>query len=181
MRARNILRKLGSRPLAANAPAGYGWSPVEAALAQTISAFPAVTKSAAISYSPHALCDYLLKLSADFSAFYEAKKVIEAESEDALQARGLLVCLETGMLDNAELAKSPTATAVRDILNTYRGYHFHDTSPTAPSRQHCYVDNNRPLRSDAGNLAASVPTEVAKRRNRLQTHRQHHSDNCPVL
>jgi predicted ATPase len=33
-------------------------------------------------------------------------------------------------------------------------YHFHDTSPTSPIRQYCYVDNNRPLKSDAGNLAA---------------------------
>jgi predicted ATPase len=47
-----------------------------------------------------------------------------------------------------------TAKMLEYLLNRCRVYHFHDTSSTADVRQSCYVDDNRWLMSDAGNLAA---------------------------
>lgn len=46
------------------------------------------------------------------------------------------------------------ARYVQEHLNSYRIYHFHDTSPTARVKQTCDVSDNRFLRADAGNLAA---------------------------
>lgn len=43
---------------------------------------------------------------------------------------------------------------VRADLGSYRIYHFHDTSSSAKVKQTGDVDDNRVLRSDAGNLAA---------------------------
>ncbi|MEW6209379.1 MAG: AAA family ATPase [Acidobacteriota bacterium] len=49
---------------------------------------------------------------------------------------------------------SKTAGVFRSLLNRCRVYHFHDTSSTARVRQYCYIDDNRWLMPDAGNLAA---------------------------
>lgn len=49
-----------------------------------------------------------------------------------------------------------TARVFRYLLNQCRVYHFHDTSPSAPVRQFCYLHDNRWLRPDAGNLAAML-------------------------
>jgi len=49
-----------------------------------------------------------------------------------------------------------TAKAFRHILNHCRVYHFHDTSASARVRQHGYLDDNRWLMPDAGNLAAML-------------------------
>lgn len=56
----------------------------------------------------------------------------------------------------AQLTSSDNFIAryVRRHLDSYRIYHFHDTSPSAPSKQTCNVEDNRFLRPDAGNLAA---------------------------
>lgn len=51
---------------------------------------------------------------------------------------------------------NPTAKAFRHILNDCRVYHFHDTSPSARIRQFCYINDNRWLMPDAGNLAAML-------------------------
>lgn len=48
----------------------------------------------------------------------------------------------------------PTARFFRHLLNRCRVYHFHDTSPTARSRQYGYIGDSRWLMHDAGNLAA---------------------------
>ncbi len=48
----------------------------------------------------------------------------------------------------------PLLNTLRNFLNHCRVYHFHDTSPTARIHQHCFVEDNRWLMSDAGNLAA---------------------------
>jgi predicted ATPase len=45
---------------------------------------------------------------------------------------------------------------VRQILNDCQVYHFHDTSSTARMRQFCYINDNRRLMADAGNLAAML-------------------------
>jgi predicted ATPase len=56
----------------------------------------------------------------------------------------------------AEIANSKDRVArhVMRYLESYRVYHFHDTSPEAPPKQTCDVGDNRFLRSDASNLAA---------------------------
>jgi predicted ATPase len=46
------------------------------------------------------------------------------------------------------------AKTLLHFLNRCRVYHFHDTSPTARVRKHCYADDKRWLMHDAGNLAA---------------------------
>lgn len=46
------------------------------------------------------------------------------------------------------------ARRVLQDLESYRIYHFHDTSATAPMKQLCEVDDNRFLRPNAENLAA---------------------------
>ena len=43
---------------------------------------------------------------------------------------------------------------VRDQLDSWRLYHFHDTSSTSPLRKTADVHDNRHLRTDASNLAA---------------------------
>ncbi len=51
-------------------------------------------------------------------------------------------------------SKQNVANYVRTDLESYRIYHFHDTSPTARVKQTNALDDNRTLRSDASNLAA---------------------------
>jgi predicted ATPase len=51
-------------------------------------------------------------------------------------------------------AKGYVAKYVRDHLNSYRIYHFHDTSTSSPMKQTGSIADNRFLRPDAGNLAA---------------------------
>ncbi len=52
----------------------------------------------------------------------------------------------------------PIAKTIRWLLNQCRVYHFHDTSPTARVRQYGYINDNRWLMPDAGNLAAMLYT-----------------------
>ncbi len=49
-----------------------------------------------------------------------------------------------------------TAKACRRILNDCRVYHFHDTSPSSRIRNFCYINDNRWLMPDAGNLSAML-------------------------
>ena len=60
---------------------------------------------------------------------------------------------ETKISEAAKEGKQ-TAKTLEFLLNRCRVYHFHDTSSTAEVRQSCYVDENRWLKPDAGNLAA---------------------------
>jgi predicted ATPase len=48
------------------------------------------------------------------------------------------------------------ARYVRDCLRSYRVYHFHDTSPSAPVKQRGYLHDNIQLHHDARNLAAML-------------------------
>ena len=56
----------------------------------------------------------------------------------------------------ARIAESKTNVArhVQDYLGSYRTYHFHDTSASAPPKQTGDIQDNRFLRPDGGNLAA---------------------------
>lgn len=51
-------------------------------------------------------------------------------------------------------SKRRVARYVRNHLNSYRIYHFHDTSPSSPMKQTSDVADNRFFRADAGNLAS---------------------------
>lgn len=43
---------------------------------------------------------------------------------------------------------------VRNFLQSFTVYHFHDTSVTSPMRRACYIEDNQMLRHDACNLPA---------------------------
>lgn len=62
---------------------------------------------------------------------------------------------ETRIGDQANQGNQ-TAKVFRHLLNQCRVYHFHDTSPTAKSRQACYIQDNRWLMPDGGNVAAML-------------------------
>lgn len=62
---------------------------------------------------------------------------------------------ETSLRD-ADWTSESRAGVFRGFLEKCRGYHFHDTSPTASIRQACSINENRWLRFDAGNLAAML-------------------------
>src|SRR6202023_1533059 len=52
-------------------------------------------------------------------------------------------------------AHAPAAFSVlHGIFANGRAYHFHDTSAQAQIRLHGYIEDNKFLKSDAGNLAA---------------------------
>lgn len=51
-------------------------------------------------------------------------------------------------------SKRMVAGYVRKHLDSYRIYHFHDTSLSAEAKQTCDINDNRFLRANAGNLAA---------------------------
>ncbi len=57
-------------------------------------------------------------------------------------------------IGEAAREEKQTAKMLKYLLDRCRVYHFHDTSSTAYVRQSCYVDDNRWLMPDAGNLAA---------------------------
>ncbi len=61
---------------------------------------------------------------------------------------------ETRVPELAQEGELGMAEVFCHFLNHCRVYHFHDTSPTARVRQHCYIGDNRWLMPDAGNLAA---------------------------
>lgn len=65
--------------------------------------------------------------------------------------------------------QNQTARIFWHILNGCRVYHFHDTSPTASMRQNCYINDNRWLMPDAGNLAAIL--YAYRQRNEMVYHR----------
>ncbi len=60
---------------------------------------------------------------------------------------------ESALRDSAEGGNN-TSRVLLAPLSRCRSYHFHDTSETARIRQSAYVEDNRYVRSDAGNLAA---------------------------
>ncbi len=66
---------------------------------------------------------------------------------------------ESGLLEfinrrNRTASDLTTAKLVYTLLRGCQVFHFHDTSLTARVRNNCYLNDNRFLRSDAGNLAA---------------------------
>ena len=62
---------------------------------------------------------------------------------------------ETNLLRSAE-EKNQTAVVALRLLRSCRLFHFHDTSDNSAARKPCYVEANRFLYPDAGNLAAML-------------------------
>lgn len=62
---------------------------------------------------------------------------------------------ETNLLGSAEDG-NPTSRVALHLLRRCRLFHFHDTSESAAARNPCYVNANRFLYPDAGNLAAML-------------------------
>ena len=78
-------------------------------------------------------------------------------SEDVLT--GTAVGLGSGHVEahvrtTADSPNAPSRKEIVHFLEQCRVFHFHDTSAAARVRQYGYIDDNRRLRSDAGNLAA---------------------------
>ena len=75
----------------------------------------------------------------------------------------------------SDVGKSNPARVIRRILSTCRVYQFHDTSLSSAMRNPVYVDKNRPLMPDGGNLAAflhglrrDAPTSYSRIRRTIQ-------------
>lgn len=66
-------------------------------------------------------------------------------------------------------SKRRIASYVTGHLDSYRIYHFHDTSPSSAVKQTCDMGDNRFLRANAGNLAAFL--------YRLQERKPDHFEN----
>ena len=102
-RIRSIFRRHGLEcgDPAAEAGADAFQTPGEIALARRLVKFPDALRLAGETLSPHFLCLYLYELAGEFSAFYNADRVIDAEAP--ARARRLLLCartllmLETGL------------------------------------------------------------------------------------
>ena len=62
---------------------------------------------------------------------------------------------ETKLLQSAEDGNQTSVVALR-LLRACRLFHFHDTSDNCAARKPCYVEANRFLYPDAGNLAAML-------------------------
>jgi predicted ATPase len=62
---------------------------------------------------------------------------------------------ETNLLRSAEDGNPAAVVALR-LLRSCRLFHFHDTSDNSAARKPCYVEANRFLYPDAGNLAAML-------------------------
>jgi predicted ATPase len=62
--------------------------------------------------------------------------------------------VEARLRTAADSPNMPDRSAIVHFLEQCRVFHFHDTSDTARVRQYGYIEDNRRLRCDAGNLAA---------------------------
>ncbi len=62
--------------------------------------------------------------------------------------------LQFGANVNVNLLDLQTASNILNLLRNCKVFHFHDTSATARIRLQGYIEDNKYLKSDAGNLAA---------------------------
>lgn len=96
----------------------------------------------------HAAQDTLIFMDEAFSFHREG---INAPYSDSLGAGHK----ETLLNERAETGDK-TAQVIRGLLRQCAVYQFHDTSSTAHIRQNHYIDDNRYLRSNGGNLVAYI-------------------------
>ncbi|MDR2728219.1 MAG: AAA family ATPase [Chitinispirillales bacterium] len=80
--------------------------------------------------------------------FYDAGKTCWWELGDSNDTSSLLVKEAESKSNDSEYSKY-----VYDAIMSWKIYHFHDTSSTAPMRNWCNVEDNDALRSDASNIA----------------------------
>lgn len=78
------------------------------------------------------------------------KSRYERRYDDSLAGSGK----EAGISEPQGMGRRSVADWVQSRLDSWRIYHFHDTSDTSLIRKTADVDDNRLLRSDASNLAA---------------------------
>ncbi|MBS3070447.1 arginine--tRNA ligase [Candidatus Micrarchaeota archaeon] len=81
VRAKNILRKAGGNTKA-SVPKNTQFNDAERKVSFMLSLYPDVARRVSENFEPHALCDYLLKLSAAFSEFYEKCPVVQSEGAE---------------------------------------------------------------------------------------------------
>lgn len=62
---------------------------------------------------------------------------------------------ETNLISSAETGNATAALVLR-LLRSCQLFHFHDTSENSPPRKPCWLEHNRGLHSDAGNLSAML-------------------------
>jgi arginyl-tRNA synthetase len=94
-RIHSIFRK-ASLPIddsARDAAASVLDTPTEIALARKLTSLPSVLEATLADLRPHYLCTYLHELAGEFSAFYNADRVMVEDK--AVQARRLLLCGRT--------------------------------------------------------------------------------------
>ncbi len=63
---------------------------------------------------------------------------------------------ETRLVDANRIPGQEVANPIVAAMQSWRIYHFHDTSPEAKMKQACDVHDNRILKGDASNLAAML-------------------------
>ncbi|MCX6768064.1 MAG: arginine--tRNA ligase [Candidatus Micrarchaeota archaeon] len=115
VRAANILRKAGMEKAGKTGAGGAGgksavsgggsgaWEEEEKRVAKMVSFYPRVVSDAAKSYRPHIVCDYLLKLAADFSSFYEKCPVLKAEGGARARRLEIVEAVKTVLGNGLEL------------------------------------------------------------------------------
>ena len=93
VRSRKILEKAAEegKEKAGKANGNYSYLPEERLVAKTVAEFPAVVKNAAEARQPNQVCDYLLRLCAAFSTFYNNCPVLKAETAEGREKRLELV------------------------------------------------------------------------------------------
>jgi predicted ATPase len=83
------------------------------------------------------------------------EEIVYFQDKDKYPGSAYQETLSNGSVE-ARIATHQTqvAASVRKDLDSYRLYHFHDTSDMSPLRIPCNVNDNRFLRPDGGNVAA---------------------------
>jgi len=98
VRAKSILEKAGAKAVKPEGRDG-GFNEEEKKVLKLLSEFPAIVKSSCAAMRPHQLCDFLLKLCAEFNEFYHKHRVLKAESEKEKQKRLALVKATASVLE----------------------------------------------------------------------------------
>ncbi len=86
---------------------------------------------------------------------------ISEEGSDWQSETGIRISEMTKALGKKETALSKLVNkentkflAVNNLLKCFQVYHFHDTTNASPMRKNSYLNDNKNLKSDGGNLAA---------------------------
>jgi len=98
VRAKKIIKKAGKTATTHSEKCS---TEQEFTLAKSLASFPDVVVEAAEQYAPHKVANYAYKLSKQFSTFYEACPVLQAESDKLKAARLSLVQAFAVVLKNA--------------------------------------------------------------------------------